>query len=56
MNAAQAPTVLIVPGLRDHVDAHWQTLLGAHLKACGREELGTMNLWGGVDPAPAATV
>ena len=32
-----APTVLIVPGLRDHVDAHWQTLLGAHLKACGRE-------------------
>ena len=37
MNAAQAPTVLIVPGLRDHVDAHWQTLLGAHLKACGRE-------------------
>jgi len=37
MNAAQAPTVLIVPGLRDHVDAHWQTLLGAHLKASGRE-------------------
>ena len=24
-------TVLIVPGLRDHVDAHWQTLLAARL-------------------------
>ncbi|GGH60260.1 hypothetical protein GCM10010975_22800 [Comamonas phosphati] len=23
------PTVLIVPGLRDHVDTHWQTLLAA---------------------------
>jgi uncharacterized protein len=27
------PTVLIVPGLRDHVDAHWQTLLAADLEA-----------------------
>jgi len=25
--ASQAPTVLIVPGLRDHVARHWQTLL-----------------------------
>ncbi|MBS1132879.1 MAG: alpha/beta hydrolase [Burkholderiaceae bacterium] len=25
------PTVLIVPGLRDHVDQHWQTLLAAKL-------------------------
>ena len=24
-------TILIVPGLRDHVDAHWQTLLAAQL-------------------------
>ena len=24
-------TVLIVPGLRDHVAEHWQTLLGARL-------------------------
>ena len=24
-------TVLIVPGLRDHVDSHWQTLLAARL-------------------------
>ena len=26
-----SPTVLIVPGLRDHVEAHWQTLLAAQL-------------------------
>ncbi|MEG0921261.1 MAG: alpha/beta hydrolase [Comamonas sp.] len=25
------PTVLIVPGLRDHVEAHWQTLLAKEL-------------------------
>jgi predicted alpha/beta hydrolase family esterase len=25
------PTVLIVPGLRDHVEEHWQTLLAAKL-------------------------
>lgn len=25
------PTVLIVPGLRDHVEAHWQTRLAARL-------------------------
>jgi hypothetical protein len=31
-----APTVLIVPGLRDHVDAHWQTLLVRELEARGR--------------------
>ena len=30
-NTTEAPTVLIVPGLRDHVDAHWQTLLAAKL-------------------------
>ena len=27
MNASVAPTILIVPGLRDHVPEHWQTLL-----------------------------
>jgi predicted alpha/beta hydrolase family esterase len=27
MNPSATPKVLIVPGLRDHVDAHWQTLL-----------------------------
>jgi uncharacterized protein len=30
------PTVLIVPGLRDHVAQHWQTLLEARLRAAGR--------------------
>jgi hypothetical protein len=30
------PTVLIVPGLRDHVEQHWQTLLEARLRAAGR--------------------
>jgi predicted alpha/beta hydrolase family esterase len=29
-------TVLIVPGLRDHVAQHWQTLLEAQLRAAGR--------------------
>ncbi|HET7064882.1 MAG TPA: alpha/beta fold hydrolase [Rudaea sp.] len=31
-----APTILIIPGLRDHVDAHWQTLLAHELEAHGR--------------------
>ena len=45
MNAAQALTVLIVPGLRDHVAVHWQTLLAAQLPRVrtvapmGREDL-----------------
>jgi predicted alpha/beta hydrolase family esterase len=30
------PTVLVVPGLRDHVAEHWQTLLAARLAAAGR--------------------
>lgn len=30
MNAS-APTILVVPGLRDHVPEHWQTLLAAKL-------------------------
>lgn len=40
-----SPTVLIVPGLRDHVAAHWQTLLAAQLPKVhsvppmGREDL-----------------
>lgn len=33
--------------------AAYRTQLFVYLKACGREELGTMNLWAGVD-APAA--
>jgi hypothetical protein len=31
MNASTAPTVVIVPGLRDHVESHWQTILAAQL-------------------------
>jgi hypothetical protein len=34
--------------------AAYRTQLFLYLKACGREELSTMNLWGGAD-APAAT-
>jgi hypothetical protein len=34
--------------------AAYRTQLFLYLKACGREELSTMNLWGGVDaPMPA---
>jgi hypothetical protein len=35
--------------------AAYRTQLFLYLKACGREELGTMNLWAGMD-APAAAV
>ena len=35
--------------------AAYRTQLFLYLKACGREELGTMNLWAGID-APAAAV
>ena len=35
--------------------AAYRTQLFVYLKACGREELSTMNLWAGVD-APAAAV
>jgi uncharacterized protein YfdQ (DUF2303 family) len=34
--------------------AAYRTQLFLYLKACGREELGTSNLWGGADSAPAA--
>ena len=34
--------------------AAYRTQLFCYLKACGREEIGTMNLWGGIDPPPAA--
>ena len=32
--------------------AAYRTQLFNYLKACGREELNTMNLWAGVDPQP----
>lgn len=31
MHSPASPTVLIVPGLRDHVEDHWQTLLATKL-------------------------
>ena len=34
--------------------AAYRTQLFCYLKACGREELGTSNLWRGVDAPPAA--
>ena len=53
MNAKQQPAVLIIPGLRDHVALHWQTLLAEKL-AASREVLqgGT---WVAA-PVQAATV
>ena len=36
------PTVLIVPGLRDAVAQHWQTLLEARLRAAGRPVAGVL--------------
>ena len=36
--------------------AAYRTQLFLYLKACGREELGTMNLWAGMDPPAAASV
>jgi hypothetical protein len=34
--------------------AAYRTQLFCYLKACGREELSTWNLWAGMDPPPAA--
>lgn len=31
MTASSPPTILIVPGLRDHVEDHWQTILSRKL-------------------------
>ena len=36
------PTVLIVPGLRDAVAQHWQTLLEARLRAAGTPVAGVL--------------
>ena len=49
------PTLLIVPGLRDHVDAHWQTLLAFDLRARGRA-VRTVPPMGRVDLDCAARV
>ena len=34
--------------------AAYRTQLFVYLKACGRDELSTMNLWGGMDAPPAS--
>jgi len=34
--------------------AAYRTQIFCYLKSCGRHELNTMNLWAGMDPAPAA--
>jgi predicted alpha/beta hydrolase family esterase len=36
------PTILIVPGLRDAVPRHWQTLLEARLRAAGTPVAGVL--------------
>lgn len=33
MTSSQQATILIIPGLRDHVEAHWQTLLARKLSS-----------------------
>ncbi len=35
------------------VHAAYRTQLFGYLKSCGRTEIGTSNLWDGVDPRPA---
>ena len=37
-----------------NVHAAYRMQLFLYLKSCGREEMGTMNLWGGVDAPPPA--
>ena len=44
---------LLVTFLLGHHIAY-RTQLFLYLKACGREELSTMNLWAGADPPPPA--
>jgi len=52
---AAMPTVLIVPGLRDAVDAHWQTLLALDLEA-QRRKVRTVPPMGRTDLDCAARV
>ncbi|WP_406005151.1 alpha/beta hydrolase [Streptomyces sp. NBC_00637] len=36
MSGTTEPTIVFVPGLRDHVEEHWQTLLAGRLAEAGR--------------------
>ena len=53
-------TVLIVPGLRDHVAEHWQTLLAARLprvrtvEPMGREDLDCARKIGAIEREASA--
>ena len=51
MNSDPTPTILLVPGLRDHVPEHWQTLLEAKLpeRAIGAADGARQALVRGVD-------
>jgi predicted alpha/beta hydrolase family esterase len=55
-----APTVLIVPGLRDHVEEHWQTLLASRLPSVrtvapmGRRRLDCATRIDAIEEAAAA--
>ncbi|MEU6040642.1 dihydroxy-acid dehydratase [Actinomadura sp. NPDC047616] len=39
MSLAAPPTIVIVPGLRDHVPGHWQTILADKMASPSREAL-----------------
>lgn len=60
MTTTNNPTVLIVPGLRDHVAEHWQTLLAARLPKVrtvppmGREDLDCAQRVKAIERAVAA--
>ncbi|GHB18870.1 hypothetical protein GCM10010377_05800 [Streptomyces viridiviolaceus] len=36
MTGTSKPTIVIVPGMRDHVEDHWQTILATRLREAGR--------------------
>jgi len=50
------PTVLIVPGLRDHVAQHWQTLLADRLAATMLGNGSLARGTGSQPPAVSATI
>ena len=60
MKAETSPTVVIVPGLRDHVPEHWQTILAAQLPGAvsvaplGRDDLRCAARAASIEQATAA--
>lgn len=59
---SDSPTVLIIPGLRDHVETHWQTILAAQLpkvhsvQPMGREDLDCARRVQAIEAAMAVIV